>query len=98
MKIKPTSSHKNSLKNFQQYEKMRKSIVKANDAMIHENRTKGIKDLAKRLAKKMQNDGVITVQTNNICGKADSLFSSRTKKLKTELTRENFKKILLKKK
>lgn len=96
MNITPINNHENVL-NFQQSQKMLKSIVKANDAMILEKRTKGIKNLAKRLAEKMQNDGVVTVPTENIWWKANSLFSPRNTKFKTELTRENFSKILQKK-
>ena len=44
---------------FKKHVISRKTIVKANDAMIHKNRTKSIRDLAKRLSEKRQSEILI---------------------------------------
>ena len=69
-------------------------IVKANDRMIHKNRTKAIETIAKRISERIQNNGVIEVPNNNI-NETDLFFNSDTsQKIKTKLTWENFKNFL----
>ena len=53
---------------FKKHVISRKTIVKANDAMIHKNRTKAIRDLATRLSEKRQAEILKVKLDKNIFG------------------------------